>query len=246
MAGHDLESPGGDTPGHWSKLYRSRGDGEVVPYRPIFTGDVFQGTTVISPDGEEQTIDAMIVQHPCALRTNGVDLNPGILLAEVRDFQEVATEKWSGFLKRMPLPDLEAAPEGTGPLHRAAFFDVVHVASSKRLGKRIASMSQFGVNLLMQRWVHHNSRVVVPTVTYNEQTSGVFEEADLVEEWCVELDGLVAADQATRDAVAWLRQPGGTAGGEMRQKLLDDPQQRSQVRMDMRAHLRMLHGFANS
>jgi hypothetical protein len=76
------------------------------------------------------------------------------------------------------------------------------------------------------------------------QTSGVFEEADLVEEWCAGLDGVVDPDHATRDAVAWLRQP-GTAGGEMRQKLLDDPQQRSQVRMDMRAHLRSLKGTVN-
>jgi hypothetical protein len=244
VAGHDLESPGGDTPAHWSKLYRSRGDEQVAPQRPTFTGDVFQGTTVISPEGEQQTIDAMIVQHPCALRTNGVDLNQGILMAEVRDFQEVASEKWGGFLKRMPLPDLEAAPEGTRPLHRAAFFDIVHVASSKRLGKRIASMSQFGVNLMLQRWVHHNSRVVVPTVTYNEQTSGVFEEADLVEEWCYELEGVVDPDRATRDAVAWLRQP-ATAGDDMRQKLLDDPQQRSRIRMDMRAHLRALQEAPN-
>jgi hypothetical protein len=66
VARHDLESPGGDTPAHWSKLYRSRGDGEVVPYPPTYTGDVFQGTTVISPDGAEQTIDSITVQHPCA------------------------------------------------------------------------------------------------------------------------------------------------------------------------------------
>lgn len=243
MAGHDLESPGGDTPAHWSKLYRSRGDEEVAPHRPTFTGDVFQGAKVISPGGEEQTTDAMVVQHPCALRSDGVKLNPGILIAEVRDFQEIPSQTWGGFLKRMPLPDL-APVEGGPPLHRAAFFDVVHVASAERLGKRIASMSQFGVNLMLQRWVHHNSRVVVPTVTYNEQTSGVFEEADLVEEWCYELDGLIDPDQATRDAVAWLRQP-GTAGHEMRQKLLDDPQQRSQIRMDMRAHLRSLRGAPN-
>lgn len=244
MAGHDLESPDGNTPAHWSKLYRSRGDEEAAPHRPTFTGDVFHGTTVISPDGEEQTIDAMIVQHPCALRSDGVKLNPGILVAEVRDFPEIPSEKWRGFLKRMPLPDLGAAVGGAPPRHRAAFFDVVHVASAERLGKRVATMSQFGVNLMLQRWVHHNSRVVVPTVTYNEQTSGVFEEADLVEEWCYDLDGVIDQDQATRDAVAWLRQP-GTAGDEMRQKLLDDPQQRSQIRMDMRAHLRSLQVAPN-
>jgi hypothetical protein len=84
------------------------------------------------------------------LRSNGVDLNPGILVAEVRDFQEVPSEKWGGSLKRMPLPDLGASPQGTAPMHCAAFLDVVHVASSKRLGKRIASLSQFGANLMLQ------------------------------------------------------------------------------------------------
>ena len=239
MAGHDLESPGGDTPAHWSKLYRSRSDDEVALHRPTFSGDVLTGTSVTLPDGTQTTIDAMIVQHPCALRSDGVKLNPGILVAEVRDHQEVRSEKWGGFLKRMPIPDIARAPEGQKPLHRAAFFDVVHVASSARLGKRIASMSQFGVNLMLQRWVHHNSRVVVPTFTYNEQTSGVFEEADLVEEWCGELDGVVDAEQATRDAVGWLREP-SVPGGEMRQRLLADPQHRSQIRTDMRAHLRAL------
>lgn len=239
MAGHDLESPGGDTSAHWSKLYRSRGDEEVVTYRPTFTGDVFQGTTVALPEGGEATIDAMIVQHPCALRTNGVDLNPRILVAEVRDSQEFPSGKWNGSYKRMPLPNLGAAGAGERPLHRAAFFEVLHVASSQRLGKRIASMSQFGVNLLLQRWVHHNTRVVVPTFTYHEQTSGVFEEADLIEDWCSELDGVVDADQATRDAVAWLRQP-IAEGDEMRQDLLADPQHRSKIRTDMRVHLRVL------
>lgn len=238
MAGHDLEAPGGDTPAHWSQLYRSRSD-EVVPHRPTFTGDVFLDTVVGLPEGGEITIDALIVQHPCALRTNGVDLNSRILVAEVRDFRLVQSNEWTGLYKRMPLPDLGGAEPEAEPRHRAAFFEELHVASSQRLGRRVASLSQFGVNLLLQRWVHHNTRVVVPTFTYQEQTSGVFEEAELVEDWCTEMEGAVNSEQATRDAAAWLRQP-VARGGLMRQELLADPQQRNQIRKDMRTHLKGL------
>ncbi len=239
MAGHDLESPGGDTSVHWRKLYRSRGGDEVVAYRPTFTGDVFNEVTVALPEGGEIMIDAMIVQHPCALRTNGVDLNSRILVAEVRNFQEVPSSKWNGSYKRMPLPDIGGAGDDEQPLHRAAFFEELHLATSAGLRQRVASLSQFGVNLMLQRWVHHNTRVVVPTFTYQEQTSGVFEEADLIEDWCGELDGLVNMTEATRNAVAWLREA-TEAGGEMRQHLLSDPQHRSKIRTDMRAHLRAI------
>lgn len=238
MAGHDLEAPGGDAPAHWSQLYRSRGS-EVVPQRPTFTGDVFVDTVVGRPEGGEITIDAIIVQHPCALRTSGVDLNPRILVAEVREFRLVQSTEWIGLYKRMPLPDLGGAEPGAQLQHRAAFFEELHLASSQRLGRRVASLSQFGVNLLLQRWVHHNTRVVVPTFTYQEQTSGVFEEAELIEDWCTEMDAVFDTEQATRDAVAWLRQP-VAKGGLMRQELLADPQQRNQIRKDMRTHLKGL------
>lgn len=236
MAGHDLEALGGDTPAHWSKLYRSLGD-EVVAHRPIFTGDVFLDSVIGLPEGGVITIDSIILQHPCALRTDGVHLNPRILVAEVRDYKFVANSQWLGLYKRMPLPDLNTTGPGAEPQHRAALFEELHLASPQRLGRRVASLSQFGVNLLLQRWVHHNTRVVVPTFTYQEQTGGVFEEAELVEDWCSEMDGVVNSEQATRDAVAWMRQP-VAEGGPMRQVLLVDPQQRNQVRKDMRTHLR--------
>lgn len=237
MAGHDLEAPGGDEPSDWDLLYRTRG-AEEVPHRPVLTGDVFQGTTVRAPDRNELTLDVMVVQHPCALRSDGVHLNPGLLVAEVHDHPYIKCSKWTGFGKRMPLPGLKpSSADGKG--HAAAFFDSMHIVSPVQLGKRVACLSQLGVNLLLQRWVHHNSRVVVPTATYDEQTSGVFEEADLIEDWCEDRLGVVTVDAATTEAVAWLRQPAVT-GGEMRQKQLAEPQLRSQIRKDMRAHLKAL------
>lgn len=43
--GHDLESPNGAA-SDWDCLFLARGVDEVVPYRPFFTGDVFEGVTV--------------------------------------------------------------------------------------------------------------------------------------------------------------------------------------------------------
>jgi len=38
------------------------------------------------------------------------------------------------------------------------------------LDTRVASMSQQGVNLMMQRWVHHNSRVIDPESVKSSET----------------------------------------------------------------------------
>lgn len=85
-------------------------------------------------------------------------------------------------MSKMPLPELIPTLE-TGRRHQAAFFDEPYLVSPDDLmpDKRIAYLSQTGVNLLLQRWVHHNSRVVVPTATYQEVSSPAYEEADLID-----------------------------------------------------------------
>jgi hypothetical protein len=235
---HDLEAPCGDD-ADWSLLYRARGD-EVVPHRPIFTGDVFEKVVVQYPDGLTKHKNVIIVQHPCAMRSNGVDLVLRLLVAEVRNHRVISPGEWTGYGKNMPLPDLVPTVE-TGRRNQAGFFDELHLVGPQALQDRIACLSQLGVNLLLQRWIHHNSRVVVPTFTLNEVTSGVFEEADLIEEWCE--DRTTSGDtveQATKECVAWLREDGG--GGLMRQRMLEDPQNRSGIRKQMRIALRALRG----
>lgn len=95
---------------------------------------------------------------------------------------------------------------------------------------RIATLSSYGINLLLQRWVFQNSRVVVPTMTYEEQISGPYNEADLEAEWLNELDD---TPQGTSMAFhQWIRDsPDGT--DVRRQAMLEDPQQRSFVRREM-------------
>lgn len=102
------------------------------------------------------------------------------------------------------------------------------------LTSRIASLSPFGVNLLLQRWVHYSSRVVVPTHTFHEQTVAFYEEADLIEEWCDEASGndLRVETQACLD---WLR---ADRDGSTYQELLRNPQSHSMIRRAMRQALK--------
>jgi hypothetical protein len=234
---HDLEAPCTADNIDWSRLYRARGD-EVNRHRPVFTGDVFLKVEVEDADGATVEKDVIIVQHPCALRSNGVDLVPKLLAAEVRRHPVIPPEKWAEYGRIMPLPDL--FPDITsGRRNQAGFFAELHLVSPKRLENRTAGLSQLGVNLFLQRWVRHNSRVVVPAVTYNEATSSVYDEADLIEEWCDERTSAeFTVEQATAECVAWLRDTGDT--GLMRQTMLEDPQTRSTVRKQMRIALKAL------
>lgn len=229
----DLESPGGGSQ-DCARLYRARG-GEVERHRPLFTGDVFADVPLTGSTETVKPRTVLIIQHPCAMRTNGYELVPRLLVAEVRQHRLLAAEEWTRFGKLMPLPDLFPDVEGRRR-HQAAFFDQLHLTEARALTQRVACLSQFGVNLLLQRWVNHNSRVVVPTFQFNCATVGVFEESDLIEEWCFEraAEDVPAAD-ATAECVHWLRQDGG---GIMRQRMLEDDQARSSVRRQMRAALR--------
>ncbi len=235
---HDLEYPGADGIPDWGSLYRARGN-EVVHHRPVFTGDVFEKVPVQGLR-ESKTKTVIILQHPCALRSNGVDLHSRLMVAELRNHKVIPVEDWTGHLGKMPLPELVPAVE-TGRRHQAAFFDELYLVAADDLAadKRSACLSQMGVNLLLQRWVHHNSRVVVPTTTYQEVSSPAYEEADLIEEWCEErVEAGLEIQDASVEAIKWLREDNG--GGVTRQRMLEDPQNRSTARRQMRAALRLL------
>jgi hypothetical protein len=70
-----------------------------------------------------------------------------------------------------------------------------------------------------------------------EVTGGPYEEADITEEWC---EDQMAAGLTLEEPKPWIREE--NSSGVRRQKLLSDPQQRSTVRKEMRAHLRYLRG----
>ena len=232
---HDLETPGTDAAPEWSSLYRARGS-EVVEYRPFFTGDVFFDVAI---EGEADPKNVMILQHPCAIRLDGVTLAPKLLVAEVSPFPILLPSKWTGgYYKQLPLAEL--CPDGSSK-HYAAMLQHHHIATPKNLeaSERIACLAQRGVNLLMQRWVHHNTRVVVPTQMYQQVSSPQFEEADMIEDWCMdrEADGVGTTD-ATREMDEWLSIRDGS--GISRRDRLKDEQQRSALRREARDFLKSL------
>lgn len=226
---HDLEAPPGGDRGTWDALYLSRG-ADVSATRSVFTGDTFKKEGFDPPEA------MMLLQHPCALRIDGVNLAEGLLVARVSVSGLVAAAGWAGSYKKMPLPELDLAPSGR---HAAASFVELDVVAPADLlpERRLSTLSQVGVNLLLQRWVHHNSRVVVPTGTFQLVTSGPFEEADLTEEWCDEaVDHGVSLVDAMSAAHDWIR--GAGSQGASRQAMLEDPQHRSAIRKEMRQHLK--------
>ena len=170
------------------------------------------------------------------MRTNGVDLAWQVLVAEVTNRREIDEPGWvGGNYNLMPLPDIR--PEATNQSqHQAANFDNLHTVAPDLLAlpERRASLSPFGVNLLLQRWVHFSSRVVVPTHNFHEQTVAFYEEADLVEEWCDESE---TADlrSGTEACLDWLR---ADRDDTTYQEKLRNPQVHSMVRRAMRNELR--------
>lgn len=127
---HDLEYPERNGVADWASLYRARGT-EAEPHRPVFTGDVFDKIKV---QGIEETKNKsiMVVQHPCALRTNGVDLQQRLTVAEVRTHSLIAAEDWVKHVSKMPLPEL--IPTVTsGKRNQAAFLDEIYLASPDNL-----------------------------------------------------------------------------------------------------------------
>jgi hypothetical protein len=82
----------------------------------------------------------MVVQHPCALPTNGVNLVERLLVAEVRRHTVIPAEEWTRFIKLMPLPDLVPTVDSS-KRNRAAFFDELYLADPSKLGPRMACLS---------------------------------------------------------------------------------------------------------
>ncbi len=179
------------------------------------------------PRGESKVKTVIIIQHPCALREDGIALTESVLVAEVRRCPVLAPEKWNTTGKIMPLPSL--LPEsGSSQRNQAAVFERTYHCHRDGLTDRLACLSLQGVNLLMQRWVFHCSRVVVPSWDFNDVVSPAYEEADIIEDWSTTaIEVGRSFEEATYDANAWLNVD---FGGLTRRKALENPQHRSEIR----------------
>lgn len=207
-----------ETPDDPEAIYLARLN-DVGEHRPTFTGDVYR-----QDDGHM----VMILQHPCALR-RGVGLHPTLLVAPVSP--DSLRSNWAKApFGTMPLPKLI-----DGKDHSADFVGLELVDSSRlSTFQRIAVLSQSGVNLLMQRWVYHSTRLAVPTHTYSESTIGPFDEADLIEEWVTDrVEAGAEPRTAEHECASWLD---GNVGDRKRRSLLSDRQHASSIRREARSH----------
>lgn len=231
MSRHELDAPGTEEDPDWDSLYLYRGD-DVVPYRPVFTGDVY---TDVVTRGRSATF--IILQHPCALRL-GPKLVPRLLVAEVEQHnQAFSRSQWTnGNFKLMPLPDL-MGPE-TSYVAKFLKIDVLDEGALFS-GTRVACLSPLGINLLSQRWVNHNTRAVIPRSNYLDVMVGPFEEADVIEEWIADREHAVAPEVALQEADHWLGQ--SSPAGRSNREMLEDPESRSQTRRAAREQVRKLN-----
>lgn len=234
-----LECPMSGTNIDADLLYYSRGE-DNSSYRPVLTGDVYENLLLPGSTGTERNRTVIILQHPCSMRTNGVDLVWHILAAEVTKHKPLTPQEWAGGnFRLMPLPDLY--PEVTsGKRDQAANFVNLYTLTPTQLesATRVASLSEFGINLLLQRWVHYSARVIVPTFQFQEATAGFCMEADLLEEWCEALsdgDSPQAIHEAGTECMTWLRED---RGGYTYQGMPQDSQTRSAVRRAMRKEMK--------
>lgn len=216
-----LESPNAE-----DALYAARGeDVSLFSHRPRFTGDV------LKQNGEV----ALVLQHPCAIR-RGLQLVDRLLMASVVPEQGGIPRDWSkGSFKKFFLPRVFDGPD----VYAADFTSpVIWTSTQVQEAERIAILSALGVNLLLQRWVHHNSRVVVSTSRFNDVISGPFEEADIVGEVCDDLvfgGGSLTRAEALIDD--WLSD--GHPAGSDRRSALSDPQHRASIRQQARVQTRI-------
>jgi len=235
----DLEPPPGADP-DWDELYVAR-DTDVMAHRPIYSGDVFTDVGLRPTRGEPKRRAVMIIQHPCAMRPDGINLAQSLLVARVRPFSVLQRSAWDTNGKLMPLPDLRPSIS-SNQRHQAAFFDdTYHVhPDDLDLPSRIACLSEIGTYLLLQRWVYHSSRVVVPSFDIEAMNSHVYAEADLLESWCESaIAGGVSMDVALADAARWLDEQTGSSS---RRQMLRTSALRSSLIRDARKATEELYG----
>lgn len=209
-----------ETPTDVDAIYYARGDEvALLAARPLFTGDIIR----LSGD-----LRVCILQHPCAIR-RGANLLPQLLVGELLDNVTPPQDWASGHFKRMFLPDLDGAGSAVD-FTRMLVIDSGDLAG----GSREAILSVEGVDLLLQRWIYHNSRVIIPTLRFHSQIAGPFEEADLFMELS---EVLVArgldADRALQAIDGWLSAE-YAPGSPSRRDMLGNPQTVSSIRKKLR------------
>ncbi|HXG40090.1 MAG TPA: hypothetical protein VNJ28_04030 [Candidatus Limnocylindrales bacterium] len=226
-----------DRPSSADELYLARGD-EVEPYRPILTGDVFEGIVVPGTDADAGL--AMVVAHPCSMR-RGAHMRPYVQMAPVRDGDPIGLTAWGrGHYGVMPLPGLRAPDDLRD---RAVFEDACRVPTEwLHRARRLACLSPQGILLLLQRLTFNVTRHAVELETLKKAIDYVLEEAELLEEWMrARLD--LAGGEHLENVAARIREQEEAfdevlrreVDGKTLRDLLRNPESRATVRREVRA-----------
>lgn len=229
-------------------LYLARVD-EVEPYRPILQGDVFRD--VLIPGVELEYEHAMVIAHPCSMR-RGPDLLPRIQMLPVISYEDVPFSSWpTQHLRVFPLQNLILDER-----HFAASFLETGMVVSGELSphRRVAILTDTGMLLLQQRYVHYLTRAAMQLEQLEGVCGHVLAEAELLEDWNIELvarrvesgealdTALVAEARALHE---FLIVPSDEDEPTL-QKSLEDPMRRGDVRRRVREEIVRRAEAANS
>lgn len=196
-------------------------DRATNPFRPIFTGDIFE------VQGEHRVI---VVEHPCAMRA-GPSVANTVLVAPITSHNSMSLQRWSdGYYDKFPLPDLD----GQGTFFAASFNQLDRCSTDTLTStNRLACFLPLGVNMLQHRLVWYLTRCHVSTTKFDDAFACYYEEADIIEEWVEEAAShQVGENLALEDIESALNEIGD--GAQSFREMLRDSQRRSFVRRTMR------------
>lgn len=217
-----------------TSLIEPSGDDEILDADPdalrfsaIMTGDVFASVSVA---GERDPITVMVAGHPCTIRGAHGALRPRVACVRVVDYQRVPYRVWpTGHRNVFPI----AASVGLGDV-AADLQEWVTVDSAElRRDDRKLTLTERGFVVLHQRIVASLTRVIVDAVKIERAAHHVLREAELERDWVEELDETKPIDDLVADFAAFM-------DAEDRRERLKRPELESEVRKEVRTHLREL------
>lgn len=157
-------------------------DPEALQLKPYMTGDVFASVEV-APD---ETVDVMIVGHPCAIRGASGKLKTRLPCCVLKAIdREIPYATWpDGDFDKFPLSVALGLAEHQTV--RLLEWRSVHHKQLPRASRR-ATLTERGVYILQQRFTHAITRCAVPLADFERSSKRVMREAELEYEWVADL-----------------------------------------------------------
>lgn len=209
--------------------------GNISVARPLMFGDVVSG--VPCSRGGEPSDYVMLMTHPCSMRKGPV-LRETIVTATIEESKHtsVKPEKWAdSTFDFVPLYDFPDAGAQTvvslAGLHAAASVDL-------SVDNRVLALSDYGITVVLQRWIYQLSRDPVPLDELAELIAPILAEADIQEEWCEAALKVRDGDphEVVSAATAEVQEILGPTSGDSYRVRLKDAAERSSVRRAIASH----------